>query len=132
MNPNINLGVGLAQPVNPGPLAMPAPPTCSFGDLFSDQNKDPLNGNYGPLFNPFSIDINNANNSTSPTVLRDLIASTGAQRHLLALIVINSNKARVAICPQHFERSLGSPPSDLDGRLFAFDGDLFQNQGHTV
>ena len=132
MNPNVNLGAGFAQPVNPGPLAVPAPSTCSFGDLFSDQNKDPLKGNYGPLFNPFSIDINNANNSTSPTVLRDLIASTGAQRHLLALVVINDNKARVAICPQRFERSLGSPPSDLDGRLFAFDGDLFQNQGHTV
>ena len=132
MNPPHIQGGGLGVPGNPGPLAVPAPSVCSFSDLFADHTKDPLTGNYATLFQPFDIDINNVNNSTTPTVLRDLISSAGAQRQLLALAAINNSTAKVYICPQRFERSLGTPPSLIDGRLFAFDGDLYQNQGHTV
>ena len=122
------------QPVQLGQdqLGVPAPHVCSFRDLFSQGNRDPLSGSYEPLFSPFNIDINNVNNSTSSLELWDLIAATGAQRQLLALAILNNNTIRVYLCPQRFERSLGSPPSDLDNRLFAFDGDLFHNQGHTV
>ena len=121
-----------AQAPPPGGLIMPAPPVAKFATLFSDSSKDPHNGNYSTLYPGFNIDINaNANNAT-PAQLRNLIAAAGAQRQPLALAIINDDKVHVFICPTRCELTLGAAPSVLDGRTFAFDGDLFNNQGLNV
>ena len=111
---------------------MPAPPTVTFANFFSDATNDPLNGHYRELFAHFDIDLNQANTSTTPAALRDLIAAAGAQHQPLALAILREGLARVLLCPQRMERSLGAPASPLDDRTFAFDGDLFRNQGLNV
>ena len=124
--------LGAAVPAVAGPLAMPAPPTVTFANFFSDATNDPLNGHYRELFAHFDIDLNQANTSTTPAALRDLIAAAGAQHQPLALAILREGLARVLLCPQRMERSLGAPASPLDDRTFAFDGDLFRNQGLNV
>ena len=122
----------MAAQIPPGGLLMPAPPVAKFATLFSDSSKDPHNGNYATLYPGFDIDINaNANNAT-PAQLRNLIAAAGAQRQPLALAITNADKVHVFICPTRCELTLGAAPSILDGRTFAFDGDLFNNQGLNV
>ena len=44
------------------PLPVSAQTITKFSDLFSDANKDPLQGLYHDLFASFDIDINNAQN----------------------------------------------------------------------
>jgi len=115
-----------------GGLAMPAPPVASFATFFADSTNDPHAGNYTTLYPGFDIDINANVNNATPAQLRNLIAAAGAQRQPLALALMNNDKAHIFICPIHVELTLGSPPSPLDGRTFAFDGDLFNNQGLNV
>ena len=45
--------LGAAVPAVAGPLAMPAPPTVTFANFFSDATNDPLNGHYRELFAHF-------------------------------------------------------------------------------
>ena len=115
-----------------GGLAMPAPPVASFATFFADSTNDPHAGNYTTLYPGFDIDINANVNNATPAQLRNLIAAAGAQRQPLALALMNNDKAHIFICPTRVELTLGSPPSLLDGRTFAFDGDLFNNQGLNV
>lgn len=61
------------------PLPVSAQTIAKFSDLFSDANKDPLQGLYHDLFASFDIDINNAQNGVPPASLRDFIAAAGAQ-----------------------------------------------------
>ena len=57
------------------PLPVSAQTIAKFSDLFSDANKDPLQGLYHDLFASFDIDINNAQNGVPPASLRDFIAA---------------------------------------------------------
>jgi len=50
----------------------------------------------------------------------------------MALTYIHEGIAKVLLCPQHLDQSLGAPPYTLYGKIFAFKGDLFDNQGLNV
>jgi hypothetical protein len=114
------------------PLAMPAPPVASFVQLFNDPANDPLLGQYAGLFDSFAIDPAAPQASVPPQGLRDLVAAAGTQRNLVALLYINEGVSQVLLCPQRLDRALGAPPSNLYGNTYAFESDLFQNQGLNV
>ena len=119
--------------INPGPLqlAIPAPPISSFVQAFNDPSKDPLQGQYTGLFDSFAINPDNAQASVSPQALRDLVAAAGNQRNIVALTYIHEGIAKVLlVCPQQqLDQALGAPSCILYGKHFAFEGDLFINQG---
>jgi len=114
------------------PLPVSAQTIAKFSDLFSDANKDPLQGLYHDLFASFDIDINNAQNGVPPASLRDFIAAAGAQNLPSALGLFSNGALRPYVCPARVDRALGAPASPLDGKLYAFDNDLHRNHGHTV
>ena len=114
------------------PLPVPAQPDCKFATIFANDAKDPFHGNYGDLLANFAIDPNNINAGTPPGTIRDFVAAAGSQRIPLALGLFVNGLLRVYICPFRFDRAIGVPPSTLDGRSFAFDGDLHHNQGLAV
>ena len=115
------------------PLPVPAQAYVTFqDDLFNDASKDPLNGQYQPLYDAFDIDVNNLQATPQPVALRDLIAAAGSQHNPLALGFLNDNKIRVLLCPQRMDQQLGAPVSPVYGKFYAVDGDLHRNQGVTV
>ena len=113
-------------------LAIPAPPVASFVQLFNDPVNDPLLGQYAGRFDSFAIDPVNVQASVSPQGLRDLVVAAGTQRNLVALLYINEGVSQVLLCPQHLDGALGAHPSNLFGNIYAFEGDLFHNQGFNV
>ena len=120
--------------IDPGPLrlAMPAPPVASFVQAFNDLSKDPLQGQHAGLFDSFAINPNNAQASVSPQALRDLVAAAGTQGNLMALTYIQEGVGKVLLCPQQLDQALGASPCTLHGKIFAFEGDLVNNQGLNV
>ena len=60
------------------------------------------------------------------------MAATGTHRNLVALLNINEGLSQVLMCPQRLDRALGAPLSNLYGNIYAFEGDLFNNQGLNV
>ena len=115
-----------------GNLPMPTPFVASYATLFSDTSKDPLQGNYHDLMSGFELDINVHQNNPTPRELRDLIAAAGSQGHPIALGLINEGTMKVYLCPTRYERSLGAPVTNFDNLTYAFDGDLYNNQGISV
>ena len=112
------------------PACVPAP--ALFATLFSNTSKDPTNGNYRTLMDPFLHDINNVANNVSTSNLKDRIANAGNRRHVLATIIISAGKAYPYLLPHCWEQALTGPEPELDGKLFAFNGELIENQGVTV
>jgi len=50
----------------------------------------------------------------------------------VALTYIHEGVAKVLLCPQRLDQALGAPPCPLYGKPFAFEGNLFNNQGLNV
>jgi len=81
-------------------------------------------GNYTTLYADFNLDIATA---AAQATIQNYVAATGTQHQLLAFGVFNSGRMHCYLYPSRTERSLGAPVTALDGKLYAFDGDLFRN-----
>ena len=124
-------GAGGAVPPPP-PLPQPLVPTptplVSFRThVFQDPQRDPEQGHYQNLLNPFVIDIANVGNNVVPATLRNQIAAKGASLDPLALATLHDGKVKVYLCPQRLDQPLGQPPNPRYDTFYAFDGDLLDN-----
>ena len=115
-----------------GNIVPTAASDCQFSTLFSDTSKDSFHGNYTNLYADFNLDLATTANNTDPAVIRNYVAAAGTQHRLLAFGVFSDGKMHCYLCPTRMERSLGAAASTLDGKMYAFDGDLFSNQGMNV
>ena len=50
----------------------------------------------------------------------------------MALTYIHEGVAKVLLCPQRLDQALRTPPCTLYGKMIAFEGNLFNNQGLNV
>jgi hypothetical protein len=112
-------------------MAAPAPPQPAFTALFDDVTKDPFNGTYGPLFAPFDNSLTDAN----PTLdnVHQQIAAASKQRLPLAILLLVNGLLRVYCLPFQRNQAVGAAPVPaLDGKFFAFDGELILGKGGLV
>jgi hypothetical protein len=116
----------------PPPLPVPTPFQAKFANKFNDTSTDPTGGNPATIMSPFLYDINNAQNNTETQQIRNKLASSGAARHLLAAIVMTGGVARVYVSPFRWDDGLANNNPTLGGRFFAMEGELLNNQPHTV
>jgi hypothetical protein len=112
-------------------MATPAPPHPVFTALFDDISKDPFNGTYGPLFAPFDISLTDAN--PAPKIVRQQITAASNQRSPLAIVLLVNGLLCVYCLPFRRDQAVGAPAVPaLDGKLFAFNGELVLAQGVLV
>jgi hypothetical protein len=112
-------------------MATPALPQPAFTALFDDVSKDPFDGTYGPLFAPFDISLTDAN--PTPDNVCQPIAATSNQRLPLAIVLLVNRLLCVYSLPFQRDQAVGtSAVPTLDGKLFAFDGELNLGQGVLV
>ena len=114
--------------------ALPAPQPATFAALFSDLSKDPSNGIYTNLLDPsFSIDLNTPANNTTPEAVKQQIAAAGSQRLPMAVIQLIDGRLQILLLPFRHEQAAGiAPDPAVDGKLFAYDGELIHGQGLLV
>ena len=98
-------GGGAANPPQP-PLRVPTQTPALFATLFADANCNPTNGDPSRLIGPFIHDLNNAGNNTAMADLRNALAQTGNERHLIATTIIAGGRARAYVCPFCWEDGL--------------------------
>ena len=115
-----------------GNIVPAAASESQFATRFSDTARDPFSGGYTPLFPDFIIDLATPANNTAPATIRNSVAAAGTQQILLAFGVFHEGKMHTYLAPTRMERSLGAPATAVDNKIFAFDGDLFSNQGMNV
>jgi hypothetical protein len=112
-------------------MAVPAPPHPAFTALFDDVSKDPFDGTYGPLFTPFDISLMDAN--PIPEIVCQQIAAASNQGSPLTIVLLVNGMLRVYCLPFWRDQAVGAPAVPaLDGKLFAFDGELVLGQGVLV
>ena len=116
----------------PPALPVPAPFTAKLSSLFADHSKDPTSGNLEALMGPFFHDLNNLANNTGIQDLKNKLAQSGGQLCFLAATILAEGKARLYTCPHRWDDGLTASNPDLDGKFFAFEGELIGNEGHTV
>lgn len=121
----------LAGGGGPG-LPVPAPFSAKLATLFADNSLDPTNGNLGALMSPFFHDLANNNNNTDTNAIKNKLAQSGAQRRFFAATILSGGKARLYTCPFRWDDDLVATNQNLNGRFFAFEGELIQNVAHTV
>jgi hypothetical protein len=112
-------------------MAAPAPPQPAFTALFDDVSKDPFDGTYGPLFAPLDISLTDEN--PTPDNVRQQIAAASNQCSPLAIVLLVNRLLCVYCLPFRCNLAVGAPAVPaLDGKLFAFDGELVLGQGVLV
>jgi hypothetical protein len=113
-------------------MAAPAPPQPAFSALsFDDISKDPFDGTYGPLFAPFDISLTDAN--PTPNNVHQQIAARSNQCLPLAIALLINGLIRVYCLPFQCNQAVGAAPiPTLDGKFFAFNGELTLGQGALV
>jgi hypothetical protein len=112
-------------------MAAPAPPQPAFNALYDDVSKDPFDGTYGSLFAPFDISLMDAN--PTPDNVRQQIAAASNQRSPLAIALLVNGFIRVYCLPFRCDQAVDAAPVPaLDGKFFAFDGELILGQGVLV
>lgn len=115
-----------------GGLPGPAPAPALFATHFTDASNDPTQGQPQLLVQPFVHDLITVGNNTSTATLRDRIALAGHRRHAVAMIILSRGAAQTYLFPHRFEGGIMGANPELDGKFFAFHGELVGNQGHTV
>ena len=111
----------------PGVLPVPAPFSARLASIFADNSKDPTSGNPGALMSPFLYDVNNLGNNTDTTTIKNRLAQSGNQRLFFATTVLAQGKARLYSCVLRWDDDLVASNPDLDGKFFAFEGELVEN-----
>jgi hypothetical protein len=119
------------HPNQPG-LPVPAPATASFPSKYSDASQDPTGSNEGALLNPFVVNLTNPTQNADTRELRNQVAVSGNQRKFLGATIVSGGLARLYVCPTRWEDGLTGTNPDLNGKYFAFEGELVNNTGHTV
>ena len=114
------------------PLPVPAPLSAKLATLFGDSSKDPTRGNVGSLMSPFLHDLNNAARNTDTPDIKNKIAQSGAQRRFIAATITSNGYSRMYTGISRWDDDLVSSHPELEGKFFAFEGELIHNQGHTV
>ena len=112
------------------PGAVPAP--AEFAMSFLVVSKDLTNNNPHTLLNPFLHNLNDGINNVSTENIRDRLAAAGHRQFVIAAIIMFQGRSYPYLLPHHCEHALAGPEPDLDGKIFAFDGELVKNQGHTI
>ena len=118
-------------PNQPG-LPVPAPATASFASKYGDASQDPTGSNEGALLNPFVVNLADPTQNVDTNELRNRMAVSGNQRKFLGATIVSGGSARLYVCPSRFEDGLTGTNPDLNGKYFAFEGELVNNTGHTV
>ncbi len=116
--------------VPPLPLSGIAP--SSLATLFQDPTIDPTMGNYASLLLPFEHNLGNAANNASTEVIKNGVVQSGAQHRLIAATIVISGCSRSYLCPFHWDNDLVATNPNLDGKFFALEGDIFDNNGYLV
>lgn len=118
-------------PNQPG-LPVPAPATASFASKYGDASQDPTGSNEGALLNPFVVNLVDPTQNVDTRELRNRVAVSGNQRKFLGATIVSGGLARLYVCPTRWEDGLTGTNPDLNGKYFAFEGELVNNIGHTV
>jgi hypothetical protein len=112
-------------------MVTPVPPQPAFTALFNNVSKNPFNGAYGPLFAPFDISLTNTN--PTPNNVRQQIAATSNQCLPLAIVLLVDRLLHVYCLFFWCNQAVGAfTVPALDGKFFAFDGELVLGQGVLV
>jgi hypothetical protein len=112
-------------------LAAPTPPHPAFTAFFDNVSKDPFDGTYGSLFAPFNISLTDANPTTNNVCQH--IAAASNQCLPLAIVLLVNGLIHVYCFPFRRNQAIGaSPAPSLDGKFFAFDGELVLGRGVLV
>ena len=111
-----------------GAVSAPA----EFATLFSDALKDPTNNNPQSLLNPFLRNLNDNTNNISTENIREILVAAGHRRFAIGEIIISQGRVCPYLLCYRWENALTGPGPDLDEKIFAFDGELVKNHGHTV
>ncbi len=108
-------------------MSVPALPQPAFTALFDNISKDPFDGTYGPLFAPFDISLMDAN--PTPDNVCQQIAAASNQCLLLTIALLVNGLICVYCLPFWCNQAVGvAPVPALDGKFFAFDGNLVLGQ----
>lgn len=122
----------MASAAPPPVLPVPAPAPATFASIFSDASKDPTGGNVAALMTPFLHSLTDPTQNTDTNIIKDRLATSGAQRQFIAATIVSKNKSRLYICPHRWDEGLIGTNPDLNNKFFAFEGELVANSGHTV
>ena len=113
-------------------LPVPTPFQAKFANKFNDASTDPTGGNPAAIMDPFLHDINNQQNNTDTLQIKNRLASSGAARHPLAMLVMAEGVARVYLLPFRWDDGLTNNNPTLVDKFFAMEGELLNNQPYTV
>ena len=81
---------------------------------------------------PFLLDLQNQANNTDTQTIKGKLAQSGARWSFLATTILSEGRARLYICPHHWEDDLLVANPNLNDKFFAFEGELIHNIGHTA
>jgi hypothetical protein len=112
-------------------MAAPVPPQSTLTALFDDISKDPFDGTYGPLFAPFNISLMDAN-PTPDNVCQQIAATSNQHLPLTIALLVNGLICVYCLAFRRDQAVGASPIPTLDGKFFAFDGELVLGQGVLV
>ncbi len=111
------------------PLPMPGVATTSITTVSKTQL--PM-GNIAACLYPFEQNLGNAVNNTSTEAIINCVAQSGAQHHLIAATIVSVGCSRLNLCPLQWDNDLVATHLKLNGKLFALEGDLINNNGYLV
>ena len=100
--------------------------------LFSRTSTNPTDNHPQTLLNPFVHNLNDNTNNVPTENTHNKLAVANHKRYVIVAIITSHGRVCPYLLPHHWEHALTGPDPDLDGRSFAFDGELVKNQGHTV
>jgi hypothetical protein len=119
-------------PANQPGLPVPAPVSASFVSLFSDTSKDLTGSREDRLLNPFLVNLTDPTQNVDTAELRNKLAQSGNQQLFMGTTVLSGGQARLYTCIYRWEDGLTGNNPDLNNKFFAFEGELINNEGHTV
>lgn len=110
---------------------MPEVATASFTNIFLDPVADPTVDN-AALPKPFEHNLGMVANNTTTKAIKNWVAQSGIQHHLIVATIIPGGLLRLYLCPFWWYNNLVANHLDLDGNCFAFEGDLLDNNDYLV
>ena len=118
----------------PGGAPGPAPAAPRLTTLFSDAAKDPCDGDWSQSMAAFSVNVHNSNLDTETGQLKNMVAASGAQKQLMAYVIVHGGSARLYSFLFRWESTLTAPNPALHNKFFAIEGELIgpHGQGHIV
>ena len=96
-------------PVLPGDVPEHASPNCYYCDSFSDATKDPFNGNYAQVLQPYGIALANQNAAT-PAQVQELACNCHSQNVPIAFLLLHDDgNLHIYLQLDKFKTCMGLP-----------------------